>query len=72
MTAAPTPDPNDRSGKLHVVELAPEKKLKRPVTLKEIKESGRFADFALVRMSRLSVMPVTDDQWAEIEAMSRS
>jgi predicted RNA-binding protein with PUA-like domain len=72
VTSAPTADPKDRSGKLFVVELAPGKKLKRPVTLAEIKASGRFTDFALVRMSRLSVMPVTDQQWAAIEDMSRS
>jgi len=71
VTTAAYPDPNDRSGKLSVVELAPDKKLERPVTLAEIKQSGRFADFALVRMSRLSVMPVTDEQWSEIEAMAR-
>jgi predicted RNA-binding protein with PUA-like domain len=64
-------DPKDRSGKLVVVELAPDKKLKRPVTLAEIKASGAFADFALVRIPRLSVMPVTEEQWAAIEAMSR-
>jgi predicted RNA-binding protein with PUA-like domain len=65
------PDPKDSTGKLVVVELAADKKLKRPVTLAEIKKSGRFSDFALVRLPRLSVMPVTDDQWAAIEAMSR-
>ena len=64
-------DPKDKSGKLVVVELAPDKKLKRPVTLAEIKASGRFADWALVRIPRLSVMPVTDDQWEAIEAMAR-
>ena len=64
------PDPNDKSGKLVVVELAPDKKLKRPVTLAEIKAAGRFPDFPLVRLPRLSVMPVTDDQWAAIEAMA--
>ena len=71
VTAEPSPDPKDRSGKLFVVELTPDKKLDRPVTLREIKESGRFANFALVRMSRLSVMPVSDGQWADIEAMSK-
>ncbi len=71
VTTAAYPDPKDPAGKLSVVELAPDKKLKRPVTLAEIKQSGRFADFALVRMSRLSVMPVTDEQWTEIEAMAR-
>jgi predicted RNA-binding protein with PUA-like domain len=71
VTAVAYPDPKDRSGKLAVVELAPDKKLKRPVTLAEIKGSGQFADFALVRLPRLSVMPVTDEQWTAIEAMSR-
>jgi predicted RNA-binding protein with PUA-like domain len=64
------PDPKDTSGKLVVVELAAGKKLKRPVTLAEIKASGRFADFPLVRLPRLSVMPVTDGQWEAIEAMA--
>ena len=66
------PDPNDKSGKLMVVELAPDRKLKRPVTLAEIKASGAFADFALVRVPRLSVMPVTDEQWEAIERMARA
>jgi predicted RNA-binding protein with PUA-like domain len=66
------PDPKDKSGKLVVVELVPDKKLQRPVTLAEIKAAGRFADFALVRIPRLSVMPVTDDQWEAIEAMARA
>jgi predicted RNA-binding protein with PUA-like domain len=70
--AAPAyPDPDDTSGKLAVVELVPDKKLKRPVTLAEIKAAGRFADFALVRLPRLSVMPVSEEQWAAIEAMAR-
>jgi len=71
VAASAYPDPKDTSGKLVVVELVPGKKLKRAVTLAEIKASGRFADFALVRMSRLSVMPVSEVQWAAIEAMSR-
>ena len=56
------PDPADRTGKAHVVDLVPMKRLPRPVTLAEIKADARFADFALVRMSRLSVMPVTAQQ----------
>ena len=71
VTATAYPDPKDRTGKLVVVELAPGKKLKRPVTLAEIKSSGRFADWALVRVPRLSVMPVTEQQWAAIEEMAR-
>jgi predicted RNA-binding protein with PUA-like domain len=66
------PDPSDKSGKLFVVDVAPEKKLDRPVTLAEIKADAAFAHFPLVRMSRLSVMPVTVAEWARIEKLSRS
>ena len=66
------PDPNDASGKLSVVDIVPEKKLTRPVTLAEIKSDKAFASFPLVRMSRLSVMPVTDAEWARIEKLSQS
>ena len=66
------PDPNDASGKLSVVDVVPAKKLSRPVTLAEIKADKAFTSFPLVRMSRLSVMPVTDAEWTRIEAMSRS
>ena len=66
------PDPNDASGKLSVVDIVPDKKLARPVTLAEIKADKSFASFPLVRMSRLSVMPVTDSEWNRIENMSRS
>jgi predicted RNA-binding protein with PUA-like domain len=64
------PDPDDKDGKAHVVDIVPVKKLARPVTLKEIKADAFFSDFALVRISRLSVMPVTDAQWKKIEKMS--
>ena len=65
-------DPGDKTGKLFVVDVAPEKKLTRPVTLAEIKADAAFASFPLVRMSRLSVMPVTDAEWARIEKLSKS
>jgi predicted RNA-binding protein with PUA-like domain len=65
------PDPQDRSGKMFVVDVVPEKKLSRPVTLAEIKADHAFAGFPLVRMSRLSVMPVTDAEWTRIETISR-
>jgi len=61
-------DPGDKSGKAAVVDVAPVKKLARPVTLAEIKADKAFADFPLVRISRLSVMPVTDAEWDRIEA----
>ena len=60
------PDPADATGKAHVVDIGPVMKLVRPVTLKEIKADAWFKDFALVRISRLSVMPVSDAQWSRI------
>jgi predicted RNA-binding protein with PUA-like domain len=66
------PDPADKNGKLSVVEIAPVKKLGRPVTLAEIKADPSFADFPLVRIARLSVMPVTDAEWRRIEALATS
>jgi predicted RNA-binding protein with PUA-like domain len=64
------PDPADKAGKLYAVDVAPVRKLKQPVTLRSIKEDKSFASFPLVRMSRLSVMPVSDQEWARIEKMS--
>src|SRR5829696_7383819 len=52
------PDPADASGKLYVVDVAPSKKLPNPVALAAIKADTALASFPLVRMSRLSVMPV--------------
>jgi predicted RNA-binding protein with PUA-like domain len=66
------PDPKDASGKLFVVDVAPSSRLTRPVTLAEIKADAAFASFPLVRMSRLSVMPVSDAEWARIEKISRT
>ncbi len=63
------PDPKDRAGKSYVVDITPVRKLARPVTLAEIKGDPFFKDFALVRISRLSVMPVTEAQWKRIEKL---
>jgi predicted RNA-binding protein with PUA-like domain len=60
------PDPDDASGKSVVIDIVPVERLKRPVSLAEIKRDRRFADFPLVRMPRLSVMPVGDREWREI------
>ncbi len=57
------PDPKQKDSRLVVVEIKFVKRLAKPVTLSEIKARKEFADFLLVRMSRLSVMPVTDAQW---------
>ena len=64
------PDPDDKAGKAHVVDVVPVKKLKRPVTLAEIKTSGRFKEFPLTYLPRLSVMPVNDKEWAAILKMA--
>jgi predicted RNA-binding protein with PUA-like domain len=66
------PDPGDPSGRSHVVEVAPVGRLPRPVALAEIKADPAFAAFPLTRMPRLSVMPVSDEEWARIEAMARA
>jgi predicted RNA-binding protein with PUA-like domain len=63
-------DPKDKSGKLAVVDVGPVRKLEQPVTLAEIKADPAFKTFALVRISRLSVMPVTDVEWNRIEEKS--
>jgi predicted RNA-binding protein with PUA-like domain len=67
----PYPDPEDTSGKYVAVDVAPVKRLPRPVTLAEIKADAAFKDSPLVRIARLSVMPVTDAQWARIERMAK-
>ena len=64
------PDPDDKTGRSAVVDVAPVKKLGRPVTLAEIKADASFKTFALVRIARLSVMPVTDEEWSRIERMA--
>ena len=70
-SSAPYPDPADKEGKFYAIDVVPEKKLKSPVTLAAVKADKKFASFPLVRISRLSVMPVTDDEWSRIEEMSR-
>jgi predicted RNA-binding protein with PUA-like domain len=66
----PYPDPEDSSGRNVAVDIAPVTHLPRPVTLAEIKADAAFKDSPIVRIARLSVMPVTDAQWARIERMA--
>ena len=70
-TADASLDPDDESGKRVVVTLKPLRKLNTPVTLAAIKADKAFAAWELVRMSRLSVMPVPEDLWKKIEAMAK-
>ncbi len=56
-------DPTTDDANWVVVDLKPVKKLKKPVSLVTIKAEKRLADMALVRLGRLSVSPVTDEEW---------
>lgn len=64
------PDPTADDDTWVAVELKAGKKLKKPVSLKEIKANPALKDMALVRISRLSVSPVTDREWETIMDMS--
>jgi predicted RNA-binding protein with PUA-like domain len=70
VTSAPYPDPKAGDAKLVVVDVRPLRRLTRPVTLADVKAEPAFADFALVRQGRLSVVPVTPDQWRRLLAMA--
>jgi predicted RNA-binding protein with PUA-like domain len=63
VSAKAYPDADDPTGKFVRVKVKPVAKAEREVPLKEIKADPRFADFALVRQSRLSVVPVGDEHW---------
>jgi predicted RNA-binding protein with PUA-like domain len=67
----PYPNPKENDPKLVVVDLKPRERLKRAVTLAEIKSRGDFAKFDLVRIGRLSVMPVSPSRWRTIGQMAR-
>ncbi len=66
------PDPKQKDEKAAVVDLAPVKRLPRPVTLAELKQRPSLRDFPLVRLPRLSAMPVSAAEWQEIERLSRA
>jgi predicted RNA-binding protein with PUA-like domain len=70
-TVSKTAYPDPKAANLVVVELAAGKALRRPVTLAEVKADKRFATMPLVRIARLSVQPVTDEEWSLIEEMSK-
>jgi predicted RNA-binding protein with PUA-like domain len=66
------PDPTATEGDWSAVDLAPEKALPRPVALDDIKRNARLKDMALLRLSRLSVQPVTSAQFEEIMRMAKA
>ena len=70
VTSAPYADPKLGDPKLVVVDVKALRPLAQPVTLAAIKAVPAFADFALVRQGRLSVVPVSSEQWARLMAMA--
>ena len=70
-TGEPATDPETKEPKSVAVEVKPVRRWGKPVSLAQIKADKYFANWELVRMPRLSVMPVSDDQWRRLEEMSR-
>ncbi len=66
------PDPSDASGRFGMVDVQAMRPFKEPVTLADIKSEPRLENLALVRQSRLSVLPVEDDEWKLICAMGKT
>jgi predicted RNA-binding protein with PUA-like domain len=64
------PDASDPTGRFVAVELAPVRPLTRPVTLSQMKAAPALADMAMLRQGRLSVSPVSDDEWKSILKMA--
>jgi predicted RNA-binding protein with PUA-like domain len=70
VASAPYADPKQNDPKLAVFELKPKRRLSRAVSLAEVKANEKLKDFELVRMARLSVMPVTDAVWKVLMKMA--
>jgi len=66
------PDPTDKKNKFVVVDVKAIKGLKNPVSLEEIKNNKKLKNIALIKQSRLSVMPVTKLEWNEILKVSNN
>ena len=66
----PYADPGEDDPKRSVVDVKPKSRLARSIPLAAVKARKEFSDFALVRNSRLSVMPVTETQWKLLLSMS--
>lgn len=63
-------DPTTEDENWVSVELKPVKKLKKPVSLSTVKKDSKLKEMALVRLGRLSVQPVTEDEWERIMELS--
>jgi predicted RNA-binding protein with PUA-like domain len=71
ITSKPYPNPKEDVERFIVVDVKYKKSLKNPVTLDEMKKNKKFKDWELLRISRLSVMPVPKPIWDEILKMSQ-
>jgi len=72
ITSDPYPDPKEQDERLAVINLKPRTKLPHPVTLSDIKADKAFAGWDLLRISRLSVVPVPDAMWKRLEELAKS
>jgi len=64
------PDPTDKTDRFVVTDVKAKKKLRRAVSLEEIKNTPKLSKIALIKQSRLSVMPLTKNEWDLILKMS--
>jgi predicted RNA-binding protein with PUA-like domain len=64
------PDSKSADPKAVAVEVRPVRRLHHPVSLRRVKEDAQLASWDLARLPRLSVMPVTNDQWRRVEELS--
>lgn len=65
-------DPTDTTGRAQAVDIVPLGRLKRPIALVEIKQLPEFGTWELVRLPRLSVMPVPPDVWSRLMQLAQS
>ena len=72
VTSNSYPNPKEKDKRFVVVDVKHKKRLKRPVTLAEIKKEKKFKDWELLRISRLSVMPVPKEIWDKILEKSQA
>src|SRR5262249_41756950 len=71
VVAGPMPDPHGKEPRLVAVEVRPVRRLQHSVSLARIEAAALLAVWDLVRLPRLSVLPVTEEQWQRVEVLSR-
>jgi predicted RNA-binding protein with PUA-like domain len=71
ITSAPYPNSSEDNKRFIVIDVKFNKKLKNPISLEEIKKFKKFKNWELLRISRLSVMPVPKEIWTSILQMSK-